>query len=338
MIKIGIVGCGSIAIKRHIPEFNANPKCQIAGYLNPSKERCYELAKQYGGTVFQSLEELLADSSIDAVCICAPNKFHAEMAIQALKAGKHVLCEKPIATSILEAESMVGAFKNSKYCLMIAHDMKYSPFNQKAKEIIQSGRMGTVLSFSTSFGHGGPENWSVDKSLNSWFFRKDAGINGVLGDLGIHKVHLISWLLDEKISEVSAFSETRDKRKCNGEQISVDDNCVCIMKTESGIIGTMTASWTYYDELDMSTIIHCSNGSIHIYEDEKNPLYVKMNNGEMQCFEDVDSNNSGVADAFIRNIESNYSPEIETCEGYNALKVIEACVQSIKQSKVIKIV
>ena len=112
-IRVGIIGCGKIAQVRHIPEYLANPHVELYGFYDINQARTEELAKKYGGKAFASYEELLADESIEAVSVCAANHAHAEISIAALKAGKHVLCEKPMAVTLPECEAMVAAAKES---------------------------------------------------------------------------------------------------------------------------------------------------------------------------------------------------------------------------------
>lgn len=333
MIGIGFAGCGSIALKHHIPEFSKLDDCRIIGYYNPSKERCQQASSEYGGIVFSSYEEMLLHKDIDAICICTPNKLHAQMALKAFEYGKHVLCEKPIASSVSNAKLMLAAAKDADRCLMTAHNMKYSMVSQKAKELLKSGQLGNVLSFQTSFGHSGPEFWSVNQTKESWFYQKEGFTGGVLSDLGIHKAQLISWLFDDPIAEVSAYQATRDKKDSKDNFVPVSDNCVSILRTKSGIIGTMSCSWTYYSEMDESTRIYCSEGSLELYTDKKYPLILRKRNGEEEYFEIPDQCYSSVAQEFIRAIQEDRSPETETHEGLHALQVVEACAESSKLGK-----
>ena len=98
MIKIGIIGCGKITEVRHAPEYQENPNCQITAFFDVVPEKAEAMAKLYGAKAYGSVDELLA-SDVDAVSVCVANRFHASISIQALKAGKHVLCEKPMATT-----------------------------------------------------------------------------------------------------------------------------------------------------------------------------------------------------------------------------------------------
>ena len=253
-MKVGIIGCGKIAQTRHLPEYAANPKVEMAGYYDFNKNRAEKIAKEYGGRAYTSVEELLADQEIEAVSVCVANNAHAEISLKALRAGKHVLCEKPMATSLEDCEAMVEAAKENNLYLMIGQNQRLIKAHQKAKELIQHGEIGKVLSFRSTFGHSGPETWSIDPGLNTWFFDKTRAAMGAMADLGVHKTDLIQFLLDTTVVEVRAMLTTLDKKDAAGEIIGVDDNAICIYRMANGVIGTMTASWTYYGPEDNSTM------------------------------------------------------------------------------------
>ena len=100
MINIGVIGCGRIAQERHLPEYSHNENANILGVFDLNQRRTEETAKRYGAEAYGSYEELLNNPKIDAVSVCAANYAHAEITIAALKAGKHVLCEKPMAVTL----------------------------------------------------------------------------------------------------------------------------------------------------------------------------------------------------------------------------------------------
>ncbi len=337
MIGVGIVGCGAITKYRHAPEFATNPLCKIIGYFNPTYEKAEILATEYGGRVYASYEEMLEDPLINAVCICSPNKYHASMSIAAMEAGKHVLCEKPISPTVEEGKAMIETAERTKKCLMIAHDMKLEYANKKAKEIIMSGEMGNILTFQTTFGHRGPEYWSNDPSMNSWFFSKENSCTGVLGDLAVHKAQLIEWLINDPIREIKAFTAVRDKKRENGDFVETPDNSVCLLRSKSGIIGTLVASWTYYGEMDKSTVLHCSNGTIEIYNHPEYPLVVTKNTKEKICYSFDTQNRSGIADSFVNSIVNQTRPYISGEEGLRALKIVIACAEAHENDETIKI-
>src|SRR5207302_6424726 len=131
------------------------------------------LATKYGAKPYTDYKEMLKNADIDAVIVAGPNSLHAQQSIDALAAGKHVLCEKPMATTREDARAMIDAAKKNKKFLMIGLNQRLMPPHVRAKEILQSGRLGGVLSFRTAFKHPGPEGWSVDAG-KSWFFKKGA--------------------------------------------------------------------------------------------------------------------------------------------------------------------
>ncbi|BCJ95486.1 hypothetical protein acsn021_30550 [Anaerocolumna cellulosilytica] len=337
MIGIGIVGCGTIAKHRHVPEFSMNSDSRIIGYFNPNKNKSEILAAQYGGKVYTTYEDMLKDKAIDAFCICSPNKYHASDSIAAMNAGKHVLVEKPMAVSMEEGDAMIETASRNNRLLMVAHDMKFEYAIKKAKEIIKSGELGKILSFRTTLAHGGPEHWATEKGINSWFFKKENASDGVLGDLGVHKAHLIAWLIDDFIVEIKAFSAVLDKRNENGNFVDTEDNSICLLRSKSGIIGTLTVSWTNYGEMDKSTVLYCTNGTIEIYCHPDAPLIVTKKSKERICHTFENQNNSGVADAFINSIKNNLSSEVSGEEALRALRVILGCIEASEKNSTVTI-
>ena len=175
-----------------------------------------------------------------------------KLRLQQLKAGKHVLCEKPMATKLKELPDDGGYSRADEQKLMIGQNQRFAKAHAEAKKLIERGDIGSVLTFKTTFGHGGPETWSVDAGPQNWFFDKKRAAMGAMADLGVHKTDLIQYLLNDTVEETTAKVTTLDKKDSNGNLIGVDDNAICIYKMKSGIIGTMTASWTYYGEEDNS--------------------------------------------------------------------------------------
>jgi len=335
MIKVGIIGCGSITRLRHAPEYHQNPNCELAIFYDAIPSRAKELAVIYGANYTEDYHDILRDPQIDAVSICTPNHTHAPFTIEALHHGKHVLCEKPMAIHLAEAKDMQKQAKISEKILMIGFNQRFFPAHQKAKEILDSGVLGRIISFRTSFKHRGPENWSIEKGNNTWFFNKNSAFFGALGDLGIHKLDLIQWLTNEKIKKVHAVCSTLDKRDRNGNKISVDDNSFCILETDT-ITGTMEASWTCYGKEYNSTILYCEKGVMRIYDDSKYDLII---NGKDHSVTNMllgkaptndEQIKSGVIDEFIDSILNNRQPCISLDDAVYTMSVTLACIESSK--------
>jgi len=337
MLKIGIIGCGKIAQVRHIPEFAANLHTELAAYYDPNQARAAELAEQYGGSACASYQELLARPDIDAVSVCAPNASHAPITIAALQAGKHVLCEKPMAATLEECEAMVQAARQSGRTLMLGHNQRLARAHVKAKELIAQGLIGEILSFRTTFGHPGPETWSIDPGKNLWFFDRSRAAMGVMGDLGIHKTDLIHFLTGQVVVETTARFATLDKRDENGEPIAVEDNAFCIYRLSGGAVGTLTASWTFYGVEDNSTVLYGTRGEMRLYDDPTYAIQVTTREGE-QILYNIDriqtnesQTHSGVIDAFVSCLVENRPPEISGEEALKTMRVVFASLESARR-------
>ena len=334
-IKVGIIGCGKIAQVRHIPEYAANPNAEVYGFYDINQARAEALAAKYGGKAFASYEELLADPEIEAVSVCAANHAHAEISIAALKAGKHVLCEKPMAVTLEECEAMVAAARESGKYLMIGQNQRLAKAHAKAKELIEQGAIGKVLTFRTIFGHGGPETWSIDPGSNVWFFDKTKAAMGAMADLGIHKTDMIQYVLGSKIVKTQAVLTTLDKKDATGSLIGVDDNAICIYQMANGVIGTMTASWTYYAAEDNTTVIYGTKGELRLYDDPKYSVQQINADGTRIDYQidQIQTNDnqtaSGVIDLFVDCLVENKAPEIS---GENVLHAMKAVFASIESS------
>ena len=342
-IKVGIIGCGKIAQVRHIPEYLANPNAEICGFYDINLARAEELARKYGAKAYPTYEALLADPSIDAVSVCAANHVHAEISIAALKAGKHVLCEKPMAISLEECEAMVAAARESGKYLMIGQNQRLAKAHVKARELIAQGAIGKVLTFRTIFGHGGPETWSIDPGKNVWFFDKTKAAMGAMADLGIHKTDMIQYVLGSKIVKTQAVLTTLDKRDATGGLIGVDDNAICIYQMENGVIGTMTASWTYYAAEDNSTVIYGTKGELRLYDDPKYSVQQINADGTRIDYQidQIQTNDnqtaSGVIDLFVKSLVENTPPEISGESVLHAMKAVFASIESSATGRAVEV-
>lgn len=343
MFRIGIIGCGKIAQVRHIPEYTAHPQAELAGYYDLNEARCEELAQKYGGRVYRSWQELLGDETIDAVSVCAANNVHAEITIAALEAGKHVLCEKPMATTLAECEAMVAASKRTGKYLMIGHNQRLAKAHARARRLVEEGVIGDIVTFRTTFGHGGPETWSIDPGKNTWFFDKKTAAMGAMADLGIHKTDLIQFLTGQRVVETTARVTTLDKRGPDGQLIGVDDNAICIYRMSGGAVGTMTASWTYYGAEDNSTVLYGTRGIMRVYDDAAYSIKVTTRDGENILY-DIDKiqtndnqTKSGVIDLFMECLVNGTAPEISGEEALSAMRAVFASLESSETGKTVAV-
>lgn len=336
MLNIGIIGCGKITQVRHAPEYAENGQCRLTAWYDALPGRAQAMADEFGGTAYDSMEALLA-SGVDAVSVCTANADHASAAIAALKAGCHVLCEKPMATTLADCLAMQEAAQKSGKRLLIGHNQRLARAHVEARRRIEDGEIGRVVGFHTMFGHPGPEGWTGQR--NSWFFDKKRAAFGVMADLGVHKTDLLHYLLGERIVEVSAMLATVDKTYPDGTPISVDDNALCIYRTESGAIGQLHVSWTNYGVEDNSTRIYGTEGVLRLYDDPECSLILEKRDGTVERVRlDLLTSNkeqtsggrtsTGVIDSFVEAIETGATSPLDVGEAIQAMRVIFAAEQS----------
>ena len=335
MIRVGIIGCGKIAQVRHLPEYAANPHAEVVAYYDKNRARAEEMAAKYGGDVCDSYFDLLNRNDIDAVSICVENRSHAEISTAALYAGKHVLCEKPMAVTLAECESMVAAAERNGKHLMIGHNMRFDPVHRRAKQLLDRGVIGDVITFRAVLGNAGPEGWSVDEG--TWFFDKNKAALGALSDMGIHKVDLIQYLLGQKVIETTAKVVTLNKRDNEGQLIGVDDNALCILRMNGGSAGTMAASWTVYGQESNSTCLFGTRGVMRIYNSLTAPIEVRDLNNTITAYQFEHQTRSGVIDEFIDALEHDREPEVSGREALTTMRTIFGCIKSSETGRTVSV-
>ncbi len=342
MLRVGIIGCGSIAKQRHSYEYHQNPEVEIAGYFDINRERAQALADVFGGKVYETVEDLINDPAIDAVSVCVANAYHAENSIKALKAGKHVLCEKPMASSLADCEAMLETAKTCGKRLFIAQNQRLAPAHVKAKEILDSGKLGKVLHAVAMFGHKGPEMWSMDQSANTWFFKKEAAVFGSMADLGVHKIDTIRYLVDSEIVSASSTLAVLDKKFPDGTPIEVDDNSVEVFRFENGAMMTVITSWTNYGYEANFTNLLCEHGVLKLYSDPQYALIVvhedgiedKYEIGKMQTNDDEQQESSGTIDEFVSAILENRPSVLDADKVIGSMRGVFAAIRSAENGRV----
>lgn len=345
MLKVGMIGCGKITEVRHAPEYAENPNCEIVAYYDVFKENAQKLADLYGGKVYDTVEELLA-SDVEAVSVCVPNRFHDVVSIQALNAGKHVLCEKPMAITLEGCINMVKAQKEAGKVLMIGLNQRFAAAHVKGREIFQSGELGDLVAFETHFSHPGPEGWTG--KADSWFFDKKTSQFGAMADLGVHKTDALYYITGKDIVSTYAMLVTTDKKFPDGRPIEVDDNAMAIYKNQDGVIGTMHAGWTNYGQEDNSTKLYCQGGVIRMYDDPEHSLIVEKKDGTIDKY-DLDKltsnkdqtsggrTSTGVIDEFVDSIINNREPKASGESALRSMRVIFANQESADAKKPVDI-
>ena len=319
---------------------------KIVGVAEPRADRRAAFAKEHGipeGRCFAGWEDALRqDKFADCVFVCTQDRMHFEPVMQALEKGYDVLCEKPMATTLADCERMVEAAKKSGKKLMIDQNQRLAGAHVKARELIEQGEIGSVITFATAFRHGGPETWSIDPGQSTWFFDKKRAAMGAMADLGVHKTDLIQYLIGQTVEEVEAQLCTLDKKFSDGSPITVDDNAFCIYRMDGGAVGTMTASWTNYGPEDNSTVINGTKGVLRIYDDPAHTLILEKKDGARVCY-DVDAiqtndnqTKSGVIDLFVESLKNPAVQGIDAQSVLTAMRAVFAAIESSETGRRVK--
>ena len=233
--RVGIIGAGSIAQECHFPGYKKDRRSKVVAFSEPTDARHTEVIEKFGNmNGYSDYRDMLANEDLDVVSICTPNAFHAENAIAALQSGCHVLCEKPIATTLNEADRMVTAAKKARKKLMIGFTHRLFSGTQKCKELIAKKTIGKPFMIRVRFAHGGPyPGWAK----NAWFYNKKLAAGGAMLDMGIHAIDLSLWMMGP-ITSVNAMARTLVKK------IEVDDNALLQVEFKNGALGYIEVGWT----------------------------------------------------------------------------------------------
>ncbi len=196
-LNVGLIGCGRIAQLKHLRILTSHPTARLAALAEPDEKRRI-LAGQRAGEVscFTDYRDLLDRSEVDAVVICLPTELHAEAAIAAFQAGKHVYLEKPIATDRAAAQAVYEAWQQAGTVGMIGFNFRFDPLFQQARETIRTGALGELLAVRSIFS-------TISRPLPVWKQHRSRG-GGVLLDLASHHVDLLHFLFDEEVEQVWA--------------------------------------------------------------------------------------------------------------------------------------
>ena len=237
-VGVGIIGCGDIARVRYLPSIAANEQLELVAIYSRTPESCRPLAEQYGGALYGELDDLLGDPAVEAVIITTPHPSHADLSIRALEAGKHVLVEKPMATSLADAIRVCTAAKQSGRVFMPLPFDDLPPM-QEARRLILSGAIGRVSSGDGVLAHDGPVH-------ASWFFDRDKAAWGVLADLGVYLVSQFVYLLGAPDGVCGTVRTVFPRRTlAGGETVdaTVEDNVAATLSWPDGTLVSIRANW-----------------------------------------------------------------------------------------------
>lgn len=346
-LRIGLIGIGGIG-KVHGICFMNNPEVEVLAACARTKENLEKFGKGEWGKMdylpgaqeyqppktiprlYTDYKDLVKDKDINAVVISTPNVWHAKQTIDCLKAGKHVLVEKPMAANAKECAVMMTAAKKVKRLLMAAHCWRFHKEVQFIKEKVKDGILGKIIKTK---GYGIHVNWGP----SGWFTQKKLAIGGALIDMGIHAIDTVRFLLGEpKVKSVYAKVGT-----CFGKY-NVDDMAVLMVEFSNGTVSLIESGWhnPHSDGSEASTQLFGTNGYARVFPTEvrykKNGDWISESPPAAQG-DEVLKMYQAQADHFVDCALNNKKPVASAAAGMTACQIVDAAYASSRTGKVVKL-
>jgi predicted dehydrogenase len=318
-VRWGLIGCGDIARKRVAPALRDPGNCDLVAVSRRQAELAESFASEFGAQRwYADWRELIADSDLDAVYIASPVDLHAEQTIAAAEAGKHVLCEKPMAINVDECERMIAACRAQRVKLGVAYYRRFYPVLRRIREIIASGEIGPpMIAQMNAFEYFNP---SPDHP-RAWFVDPARSGGGPMMDFGCHRVEVLISLFGA-ISQVQAFT---DRLRFERE---VEDTSAAFFKFARGARATLTVTHTVFEAQDTLDIFGAA-GSIQVPALNQGVMKIITTNGERVETHRPHSNiHQPLIDDFAQAILADREPQVDGATGREVAQIVAAIYAS----------
>lgn len=253
-IKWGVIGAGGIALRRTIPEAMRDAhNVELVSVMDKHADRARQVADKFDVPHSCDTEAELLTQDLDAVYIATPQNIHARQVIQAAEAGKHILCEKPIAVSLAEVDQMEAAVQKAGVQFMLGLCMRYNVYNQKARDLVQAGAVGQVV-----MGRAQLTCW-YPPIASAW--RQDLSVShgGALIDMGTHCLDLLEWIQGSQIVEVAGFQDLRT----HAYRTRIEDTSTIVVRFANGAHGIVDNYFNLPDAAAQNALeLHGTMGSL----------------------------------------------------------------------------
>ncbi len=332
-IKFAIVGCGQIARERMIPAIFNSDKAEIAAVVDVDEKIGKHTADLYKISHYSSsLNDVIDKDLVDAVYVSAPNYLHYDITMKAASAGKHVLCEKPMATNLDDGKKMVEICTKNGVKFMLAYMSRFNEANIKAKGLITDGIIGKPIIIKSEFSFVKTQVSNGDWRLDP----KKAG-GGCLYDIGVYPIDFVDFLLNQRIVEVTAISgNTRFN-------YPVEDTLITSVKLSNGVMGDFVCG--YCVKIPSTFEVYGTKGSLILnepfnqfpnvklqlsYEDRKEEYQMGLNAASFVCYQRE-------VEYFCKCIEQDEEPIPNGENGLDSIRVIDAIYKSAQLHKSIAV-
>ena len=252
-LNFGLVGCGRIA-PRHAQSLAELPQASLKAVVDIVPSRAERFGKEYGAETYTDYHRLLERSDIDVVNICTPSGLHAQMAIDAMQAGKHVIVEKPMAIRLEDANRMIETANQTRKKLCIVLQNRYNPPMIEMQHALRAGKLGRLLLGSATVRWFRPQDYYEDE----WHGRRDMD-GGALMNQSIHHIDALQWMMGDEVESVFSFTGTL------AHKMESEDTGVAVIKFKNGAMASVEGSTiTYPQNLEGSVAVFGEKGSIKV--------------------------------------------------------------------------
>ena len=326
MVRFGILGFGLHAVRRMMPGFALAHKCNVSALSRRDMVKARASAEQFQiPLAFDSAEDLCRSPEVDAVFVTTPNSCHLKDVLLALRCGKPVLCEKPMAMNAGECRQMVEAARKAKLLLGVAHVFRFEDSTARLRERIADGEIGRPIfarsEFSFPGGQGHPRVWLNDPTV--------AG-GGPIADIGVHCVDMLRYVLQDEIFRVSARGMSD---KVSGE---LEAAAALVLEFSRGTLGAVLVSF----RADYRTPIEFvgENGLLRADDglNVERPITLELRRGGASVETETVSNHLAYArqvDAFAAAVEGKAEFPVSGEQGWQNQEILDAAYRSLKSGK-----
>lgn len=299
-VRIGIIGCGGIANGKHLPSLAKVSEATLVAFCDIIVERAEEAKKKYGtpdAKVYSNYHELLSDPSIEVIHVCTPNESHAEIAIAAMEAGKHVLCEKPMAKTAEGARRMLETSKRTGKKLSIGYNNRFRSDSRYLKELCSAGELGEIYyAKAHAIRRRAVPTWGV-------FLDEEKQGGGPLIDIGTHALDLVLWMMDNYEPQAvlgrtyHKLSQTENAANAWGPwdpaKFTVEDSAFAMITMKNGASIVLESSWALNSlEVDEAKV---SLSGTKAGADMKKGLRINGEKNSRLYVNEIELNSGGVA-------------------------------------------
>lgn len=251
-INFGLIGCGRVA-PRHAQSLSELPGARLVAVADVNESRAAHFAKEYQCEMHTDYRRVLERRDVDAVSICTPSGMHAQMAIEAMQAGKHVIVEKPMALNLHDADRIIATAKSTGIKLCVVLQNRYNPPMQDLRRVLDEGKLGRLLLGNATVRWYRPQEYYEDDWHGTW-----AMDGGALMNQSIHHIDALQWFMGDAES-VFAYTATLAHR------MEAEDTGVAVIRFKSGALGSVEGSTvTYPENLEGSVALFGERGSVKI--------------------------------------------------------------------------